>query len=172
MWIWGSGCKRHKLRVWSSGFQNFLTRSRDWSLCKATSRPWACQPPASHCQPFSHQLNAQLSHNQPTHSFWWNATNFANIFHDIVFLKIANTRYQNLLYIDTLDTQKWNALKILLLPKVFVCDWWFFFKGSSKGTSPQEKKTFLSGIAQITSPTPLVGGRRAKRKVFSLGGVP
>ena len=47
-----------------------------------------------------------------------------------------------------------------------------FFKGSSKGTSPQEKKTFLSGIAQITSHTPLVGGRLAKRKVFSLGGVP
>ena len=71
----GSGCERHQLRVWpASGFQNW--RGAETRAC--ARRPWACQPvPAIHPP-----AQCSIVPHQPTHSFWRNATNFANIYSD------------------------------------------------------------------------------------------
>ena len=67
---------------WESGpgrdLKIFWRRPETASLCKQTGRlPWACQPlPVPGIQP---PAQCSIVPHQPTHSFWRNATNFANI---------------------------------------------------------------------------------------------
>ena len=68
--------------IWESGpgrdLKIFWRRAETSSLCKQTGRlPWACQPlPVPGIQP---PTQCSIVPHQPTHSFWRNATNFANI---------------------------------------------------------------------------------------------